>query len=435
VLYSTDPWPNRTIAEDLQSHHRVELLRGDATRGEIVDARYIATGHLIYARRGTLEAVSFDAEALKLTGAPAAVIGDVMQSLGGGSADLDTGMMQAVVSRTGTLFYVPGGVVPPVSSRLVWRDLSGRRDVLTELTEYVDSLRISPDGTRVALTTASNPGAPLARLATLDLKTNTLMSVTEADGVAAYPIWTPDGRRLTFAYTARPAEEPVLNLFTMPADQVTQPERLTRSEHDQFPQSWTPDGGTLVYDEQPQPIRDDLWLLRNDSGRGLSEPLLQTDDREMSAQVSPDGRWLAYQFRRITAAEGQATGSSQHVYVRPLSRASAGMRVSIDNGMAPAWAPDGHTMYYTRLRRDAPGVKSMIAVEMADGRPAPGRPQREIFSGAWFSGNPFRSYDLAPDGKRFLFPEDVSPSRQAVSHIQVVVNWTEELRTRVKPGK
>jgi hypothetical protein len=50
-------------------------------------------------------------------------------------------------------------------------------------------------------------------------------------------VWTPDGKRLTYGAG---------NLFWKPADGTGVAERLTTSESVQMPESWTPDGKTLV---------------------------------------------------------------------------------------------------------------------------------------------------------------------------------------------
>ncbi len=44
------------------------------------DARYVATGHLLFARDGSLMAISFDPERLEVAGKPVQVLYDLMQA-------------------------------------------------------------------------------------------------------------------------------------------------------------------------------------------------------------------------------------------------------------------------------------------------------------------------------------------------------------------
>ena len=62
------------------------------------DARYVATGHLLFLRRGTLFAVPFDAERLEIRGTPVALLETIAQALNGGHAGDCTGAGQFAVS-------------------------------------------------------------------------------------------------------------------------------------------------------------------------------------------------------------------------------------------------------------------------------------------------------------------------------------------------
>ena len=76
------------------------------------DARFVPTGHLLYARMGKLLAVPFDVDRLAVTGAEIGVLDDVMQAANFGGGSADTGAMQVAVSAAGTLAHVPGGWHP-----------------------------------------------------------------------------------------------------------------------------------------------------------------------------------------------------------------------------------------------------------------------------------------------------------------------------------
>ena len=52
-----------------------------------------------------------------------------------------------------------------------------------------------------------------------------------------------------------------------------------------------------------------------------------------------------------------------------------------------------------------------------------------VDGGFYIAPNP-RTYDISPDGKRFLMIENLGTSESAPSGMIVVLNWTDELRRR-----
>ena len=104
-----------------------------------------------------------------------------------------------------------------------------------------------------------------------------------------------------------------------------------------MPLAISPDGSRLVYHAIPKPEADyDLMVLRL-NGPSQPEPLVQTPADERNAEISPDGRWLAY--------ESSTTRRSQ-IYVRPFPNVGDGeYQVSTDGGRTPVWAPNGRELY------------------------------------------------------------------------------------------
>ena len=79
-------------------------------------------------------------------------------------------------------------------------------------------------------------------------------------------------------------------------------------------------------------------MLLSLDGTPRVEPLLQTPFDERNAAISPDGRWMAY--------ESNESGQSQ-IYVRPFPNvADARYQISTGGGRTPAWAPDGHDLFF-----------------------------------------------------------------------------------------
>ena len=110
-LESDNPVDADIVVQSLETGKRQVLIRG-ATY-----ACYVPTGHLVYARAGTLMAVPFDLAGLRVTGLAVPVVEGVME------APL-TGVAQFAVSSLGWLVYAPGGALDE-ESRLVWIDRKG----------------------------------------------------------------------------------------------------------------------------------------------------------------------------------------------------------------------------------------------------------------------------------------------------------------------
>jgi eukaryotic-like serine/threonine-protein kinase len=149
-----------------------------------------------------------------------------------------------------------------------------------------------------------------------------------------------------------------------------------------------------------------------------AEPFLQTSAQESGARFSPDGRWLAY----VSDASGR-----NEVYVQPYPGPGSRWQVSSDGGGQPVWNRNGRELFY-RSEDKIMAVDITTEPSFSAGRP------KMLFKGSYFSSshveNPF--YDVSPDGQRFLM---LKPSEQAVlTQINVVLNWTEELKRLVPTG-
>ena len=154
-------------------------------------------------------------------------------------------------------------------------------------------------------------------------------------------------------------------------------------------------------------------------------PLVQTPFSELNGVISPDGRWLAY----------EANDSGQfEIYVRPFPEVNSGhWQVSTGGGTRPLWAPNGQELFYV-----APsGALMRVGVDRSQTWTAT-TPTKLIKEGYFTveGGNPGRTYDISPDGQRFLMikPGGGPDQTAAPTSLVVVQNWTEELK-RVVPTK
>ena len=203
------------------------------------DARYVSSGHLVYAREGVLLAVPFDLARLEVTGGPVGVLSDVMHAayMAGGER-AETGVVQAEVSGTGTLVYITGGVSAPKDNDVIQADRTGRASALSIAPQDYRAVRLSPDGTQLALgTLGRDRGIWLYTFAR-----GTLSKLATA-GRGVGPVWTPDGERIVYAAGTNGPD----NLHWIRADGGGSPELLLTSPRHLVPGAWTPDGRHLLY--------------------------------------------------------------------------------------------------------------------------------------------------------------------------------------------
>src|SRR5262249_16827557 len=146
--------------------------------------RYLAGGYLTYLNQGTLFAVGFDADRMRVAaGSPIPVLKDVAYSWAFGFGQLD-------VSRTGTLVYRRSLAHGELIGQ--WVEPSGRTETVVANPPEDAVPSPSPDGRRVAVTRIDN-GAP--SLWIFDRQSNQMTRAsTQPDGYG--PTWTRDGKML-----------------------------------------------------------------------------------------------------------------------------------------------------------------------------------------------------------------------------------------------
>jgi serine/threonine-protein kinase len=219
------------------------------------------------------------------------------------------------------------------------------------------------------------------------------------------PIWTPDGRRLTFTSTrGRPS-----NLFWQPADGSGPAERLTTSARWQSSLAWSPDGRTLVFADYGTTA--EVWILRLDGDR-KPRPFLNGPFKEYEARLSPNGRWLAY----VSDESGRG-----EVYVTAFPGSEGRWLVSTEGGGEPVWARNGQALFYRS------GDRMMAVAVTTDATFGASKPRLLFETKALPDTGP--SYDVTPDGE-FLMIEP-GESDTPPTQINVVLNWLQEVRHRV----
>jgi Tol biopolymer transport system component len=248
---------------------------------------------------------------------------------------------------------------------------------------------LSPDGTKALVRQG------------LDIWVHDLLRATESrlvQGAGAvsnmFALWSRDGARVLFASN----QGGNWDVHAQPADGSQPAQRILDRPGDEFPLSVGTDGRVLFLIQQPQTGRD-LFVRLPD---GQVTPVRDTKANETDGQFSPDGARLAY--------ASDETGRYE-VYVQPYPSGVNRVQVSSVGGFQPRWSRDGRELFYVT------GDAIMGVDVRADG--SVGVPRRLVDRAPYFIR--FQSYDVSPDGKRFLMirRDEGSVPRQ----LNVIVNW------------
>jgi serine/threonine protein kinase/Tol biopolymer transport system component len=396
---------------------RLALLRPDQGDWRILledaaDARYVPTGHLVFLRQGTLMAVRFDPAKQEIVGQPVELVENVMQAFTSYMYSGHTGAGQFGISDTGTLIYATGGVAPAPKTSLAWVDQRGEAQPVTasELTPGLGCPRLSPDGQRIAYGAGYGAGRE-GSIYVYDLGRGTEDRLTSEGGVLNL-IWSPDGKRLFFAWSKLLENE---NVYGLASDGSSPMERLTNSERTQQPVSCSPDGKTVA-------IIDEGDIAMLDVGSGRVTPFLDSPFSKQYPYLSPDGRWLAY-----TSDES----NREEVYVRPFPGPGPKYLISSEGGREPLWARNGKQLFYRKF----PSGQMWVVDVRTDGGFSPGKPRLLFEKPGYLMTFPASGYDLSLDSQRFLMVKQEQRKPTPVTELILVQNWFEELKRLIPTGK
>jgi eukaryotic-like serine/threonine-protein kinase len=378
----------------------VKLLLSTAYGPVFAPSTATGSDRLLFLRDGALMTQLFDPRRLELRGEPDTVTDHIgfFYSFGFFSA-----------STNGVLVYRTGG---GGASRLTSFDRQGNvRGTEGEQGNYY-GLALSPDGTRAAVSRIEQNGS----LWLVDLSRGTSSRFTLGASDAVFGTWSPDGSRIVFASS----RSGIYDLYQKQASDVRDEELLLKSSDSKYPTSWSRDGRFLLYMvPDPRTAKYDLWVLPFDGDR-KPFPFLRTEFNNYDGQFSPDGRRVAY----VSDESGR-----EEIYVRTFSPDSSETvpdlggkwLISTGGGSQPRWRGDGKELYYLAPDRKLMAVEITTNPVFRAGAPkalfqAPPQNAVSIISHSW---------DLTPDGKRFLFP---APADQGWAPFDVVLNWQAALK-------
>jgi serine/threonine-protein kinase len=392
----------------------------DGTAKTVVDGaqsgRYLPTGHLLYLRDDlSAFAVEFDARRLETRGSPVSIIDSVaFTNFSPQIAVSDAGTM---VVRRGS-----GGGAASGQYEMVWVDRSGSATAI----DMGGALGIdpgggnpgwalSPDGRRLAigLLTASGGDIWVKQLPNGPLSRASFDSLPDIR-----PRWLADGRSL--AFVANRANGSALHRIS--ANGTGDETVLARHADAIYEGTVSPDGEWTVVRIRGGLGRQGRDIVGFRRGDTVPVPLVASPSFDENAfQLSPDGRWIAY--------ESDETGRRE-VYLRPFPETGAGKwQASTAGGYAPLWAPNGRELFFVDAGR------RMTAMPFTPGTTPQLGERRVLFTlpddvYLW-ENDYYTPFDISRDGQRFVMARRVQRGTAEQAPVVVVENWFTELRERL----
>jgi Tol biopolymer transport system component len=359
-------------------------------------AAVLAPAHVLFVRQGSLFAQPFDPVRAELTGEPS--------RLADGIAVDAVGAAAVSASAEGTIAFRTGSANQ--ARQFVWVDRGGKQ--LGSLGDpdaaNPTNPALSHDGRYLAFTRSVAGNADvwlydLDRTLSSRVTTNPLPDIT--------PIWSPDDVEIVFS---RPADTTGLfGLFarsrsTGAERRLSVPDNLRAIAMD-----WSRDGRVMIARDNNRGHWD-IWALQlgPEPASPRASAVAQTAFDERTAQLSPDGRWIAYESNEPGRFE---------VFVQAFPGPGAKVPVSAGGGSQPRWRSDGAELYYV----SPDGQLNAVAVRLPSagqaivvGKPFPLFQAR--IDGAVRGGTSYE-YAVAAGGQRFLLNSYAEPASSPITLI------------------
>jgi eukaryotic-like serine/threonine-protein kinase len=368
----------------------------------VPDGLASSRGRLLFVREAALMAQAFDSATLQLTGEPESVAAPV-------SFSATNVQIAASADGHGSLIYMRNGYR---DKRLVWYDRSGAevgQAPAAGLSRWT-GVALAPDGKRFAAVRSDASGEYSVWLNDLERKQDVRLSSNDGSAVSA--AWSPDGQRVAFN-SGGSRGITVRNLNGGKDETLIDGNGSTVSD-------WSRDDRWLVYTQNDPKTAADIWLFADPSkppaGR-QPQPLIRTPAVESQAQLSPDGRWIAY--------NSNESGVSQ-IYLRPftgstLSDTGWNLSASSTSAFEPRWRADSQELFYLQGTRLGGAIQVMsLPIAKTSNPVGVATALFEIQSSTILPQFNTFIYSPTPDGQRFLmsvFANSDQPS------LELILNW------------
>ncbi|HXX17653.1 MAG TPA: protein kinase [Candidatus Eremiobacteraceae bacterium] len=351
---------------------------------------YAEPGYLLCLRDRAILAHKFDPKTMQVSGEPVAVAT---------GPEVLSRIMRATFSASNpeVLLVQKGGNVS--LSRLIWFDRAGKQLGTVGNEQVFANPQLTANGKSLAVD-QTDEASQNTDLWVYDLQTGTPKRLTFNPALDANPVWSPDGSRVVFTSSRG---KNAFDLYVKEASGSEEEKAIVESDEDKYPDSWSPDGKYILYQEGP----DLKYLELPEKKTGL---FLKAVGTLKNGQFSPDGKWVAYASNESGRWE---------VYVTSFPEAKGKWQVSVGGGEHPRWRADGKEMFYL-----SPDAKIMALPVKTAGGFDPGAPV------ALFQTSPKETlamsdqfiFDVTPDGQKILVDTQEKSVWQPMT---VVLHWGE----------
>ncbi|MEA5079694.1 MAG: hypothetical protein VB013_14065 [Anaerolineaceae bacterium] len=250
------------------------------------------------------------------------------------SAQIDSGMI--VFSMADGLYthlfaYNPNNLAPTRLTGYNWDD---------------DDPAISPDGTQIAF--SSNREGQW-EIYVLNLKTDSLLRVTNSKNYDGSPAWSPDGQYLIYQTMNGDHLDLIIQSI---ADPSSAPIQLTSDAGNNFSPTWSPDGRTIAFITD-RSGKNAIWLADLQTPDDRFKIIASAEDEDYAHPAwSPDGSQLAWCSK----------SPDQSIRVIALSDPTSIRTVGV--GCNPVWSPDGKTLL---ALFDQPNEQYLVGYDVSAG--------------------------------------------------------------------
>jgi Tol biopolymer transport system component len=427
TVWSGDPSGRAVYVGEIGKKERTRVLTDES------NAVYSATGHLLFHRGKAIFAQAFDVSSLTLSGEPARVADEV-------TFREDDGRGHFAVSQSGVLAYFESSgatiAVGPQGENADWHlAWTSRTSQVLDRPGPAGNYRgveVSPDTTRIAVHRHEAAGGDIWIVEPSGSETRLTWNAAQHH---SSPIWSPDGRDIAYS-SLRNGKS---GLYRKRSDGSGAEELLHESHAPAAPMSWAPDGKSIVFGVQDPKTKGDLWLLSLADKKAA--PIVNTPALETHAQISPDGKWLAYSSDEV--------GGRREIHVQPFPSGHGRWQISDAGGDWPRWRRDGRELIYHSVGPVAnpatAGAPSFVGplfgvtvtgagTSFEYGAPKPFLNVRAI--NFPHSGGDYHTYAVSPDAQRILYYQFVVPTSTTVqvatpdhtSGLVIAMNWDSALK-------
>ena len=350
---------------------------------------------LLFVRDGVLHAQRFDLKEFNLVGDSVALAEDVQVS---GSLNF----ANVSASTNGRLTYVTGGSA--TTAMLQMFDRTGKNlGPIGTASEQLD-VTVAPDGHAVANSRYDRSGT--SDVWVYDIRRDVQTRETFSSSNEFAPVWGPDSRTIVFtSFDKRPGD-----LFVKRVDESGPGEPLFADARRKIATCWSRDGNYVIFNVMTPGYSWDIeaWSFRDHK----VIPIVKTAAAEINGQLSPDGKWLAY---------NSAESGRLEIFVTPFL-GTEHWQISGGGGVSPRWSRDGRELYFMATDNKIMAATIHTTPNFSADAPQPLFATR--LSG--FAGLTRSQFDVMPDGRLLLNVAVASAERQPP--VTLVQNWTEKLQ-------